>query len=74
MRQQYRGDITHWANKLRNIDATELLQYSHLSQFMPIIKFITTIDESHYLNIARVIMAKPYPTNIDIYTLKFALS
>jgi ABC-type transport system substrate-binding protein len=41
---------------------------------MPIIKLITTHDESHYLNIARVVMAKPNPTKIDIYTLKFALS
>ena len=74
LKQQYRTDITHWANKLRNINATELLQYSHLNQFVPIIKLITTNEESHYLNIARVIMAKPKPTKIDIYTLKFALS
>jgi hypothetical protein len=74
LKQHYKTNITRWANKLRNIDATELLQYTHLNQFMPIIKLITTHDESHYLNIARVVMAKPNPTKIDVYTLKFALS
>ena len=74
LKQQYRGDITQWASKLRNIDATELLSYSHLNQFMPIIKLITDSDESNYMPVARVMMAKPFPNRIDIYTLQFALS
>jgi len=36
---------------------------------MPIIKLITDSDESNYMPVARVMMAKPFPNRIDIYTL-----